>query len=87
MLTDCNTCPRISHTEKQQQYIRKSTGVLIDHMCTKYHKRILHMARTRDHNPELKPCEKCIQEQQKEERMNDPNYVHRGRPRLSSKLR
>lgn len=61
MCNDCNLCPHVSITEKDQ------CGTREDHFCNKYGKRVLHASTgmLRWHDPRLVPCEQCVKDNDK----------------------
>lgn len=50
----------INMTEHMQNIMED--GKKINHICTKYNKRVLHGANTIVHNPRLIPCDECLRE-------------------------
>lgn len=59
-MMDCNYCEHLNITEEEQR--RTSYGNNIPHICTKYNKRVIHMASSRHHKAHLYPCEECEKE-------------------------
>lgn len=57
---DCNKCYYINMTEKMQNMIKD--GKKLDHICTKYNKKVIHGANRIDHDPKLIPCDECQRE-------------------------
>ena len=55
---DCNDCKSLNITEKEQRRL----GHQIPHVCTKYNKRVIHRATSRNHKARLYPCEECEKE-------------------------
>ena len=55
---DCNNCKYLNITEKEQRHL----GHQIPHFCTKYNKRVIHRATSRNHKARLYPCEECEKE-------------------------
>lgn len=57
---DCNKCQYINMTEHMQNIIKD--GKKLNHICTKYNKRVLHGANTIIHDQRLIPCDECQRE-------------------------
>jgi hypothetical protein len=61
---DCNKCEYLNITEAEQRRINH--GNSIPHFCTKYNKRVIHRASSRQHSSYLYPCEECEKENNNE---------------------
>lgn len=59
-MMDCNDCQYLNITEKEQR--QTNHGNYIPHICTKYNKRVIHRASSRQHKSYLYPCEECVEE-------------------------
>lgn len=63
---DCNNCKYLNVTETEQIFIKQRGNTHVPHICTKYNKRVLHMAANRNHSGYLYPCDECIKENNNE---------------------
>lgn len=55
-------CPYLYPNEAKQRQLFRYTNKQVNHMCTKYNRRIFHMPH---HDPILTKCEECIKETNK----------------------
>ena len=62
MMIDCNDCPYLNITEKQQIMIQRGTGRnFVPHICMKYEERVLHYLYR---EPMIHPCRQCEEEKE-----------------------
>ena len=61
-MIDCNDCPHLNITEKQQTIIHRGTGRnFVPHICMKYKERVLHYPYR---EPMIHPCPQCEKEKE-----------------------
>ena len=53
----CNGCKYLNIDEHEQNYLRKHTGHIYDHICKKYNKRVCHFPYD---EPFIYPCDECM---------------------------
>lgn len=52
---DCNKCKHLNLDEYAQNLIKKESGQIRGHECTKHKQRVRHLGK----HPKLTPCPKC----------------------------
>ena len=55
----CNGCKYLNIDEIDQDILRKTTGVIKEHRCNKYFKKLWHNSSGIDHDPNIYPCPEC----------------------------
>ncbi len=65
MFYDCNYCPQLNITEKEQN-ILKLQGEEKFHLCCKYGKRLFHRSTEKNHDGRIYPCYECRTEMDNE---------------------
>lgn len=54
----CNDCACISYTEDEQEE-QKKLGIIVDHRCMKFNKRLFHYGTHKGYNGMIYPCSEC----------------------------